>query len=44
MVLQPLLLRRTKTTRGKDGNPILTLPSSDIQVVSLEMDPAGESN
>lgn len=42
MVLQPLLLRRTKTTRGRDGKPILTLPSSDIQVVELTLDEAGD--
>ena len=43
MVLQPLLLRRTKLTQGKDGKPIISLPSSNVQVVRLHLDEAGET-
>eukprot|EP00049_Salpingoeca_infusionum_P010858 m.187068 g.187068 ORF g.187068 m.187068 type:complete len:390 (-) comp14767_c6_seq6:1121-2290(-) len=39
-LLQPMLLRRTKNTLDKDGNPILVLPSSNATVVELELDDA----
>ncbi len=38
--LAPLLLRRTKETRGRDGQPILTLPSSHVDTLVLDFDPA----
>jgi DNA repair protein RAD5 len=38
--LQPLLLRRTKDTRTKSGKPIVSLPSSDVQIVKLTFDEA----
>eukprot|EP00730_Choanoeca_flexa_P006619 TRINITY_DN12186_c1_g3_i3.p1 TRINITY_DN12186_c1_g3~~TRINITY_DN12186_c1_g3_i3.p1 ORF type:complete len:1047 (+),score=201.58 TRINITY_DN12186_c1_g3_i3:34-3174(+) len=36
-VLTPLLLRRTKHTKGNDGKPIVTLPSSHVEVVRLTL-------
>eukprot|EP00958_Prasinococcus_capsulatus_P020557 scaffold2697_cov392-Prasinococcus_capsulatus_cf.AAC.7 len=35
-LLQPLMLRRTKETLDKDGQPILVLPEADIQLVELD--------
>ncbi|CAN4116553.1 unnamed protein product [Withania somnifera] len=32
-ILRPLMLRRTKDTKDKDGRPILVLPPTDIQVI-----------
>jgi len=37
LVLQPLLLRRTKNTKAADGSPILVLPSSNVEILRLEM-------
>lgn len=37
LVLQPLLLRRTKHTKNPDGSPILVLPSSNVEILRLEM-------
>jgi len=39
-VLQPLLLRRTKDTKTASGEPIVSLPSSDVQIVTLHFDEA----
>lgn len=39
-VLQPMLLRRTKNTKDSDGRPILTLPSSNVAIVPIELTPA----
>lgn len=39
-ILGPLMLRRTKNTVGKDGQPIVTLPSSSIQIRRLDFNPA----
>lgn len=39
-LLGPILLRRTKATKGKDGKPIVTLPSSKIDVVKVTLSPA----
>ncbi|KAF9209344.1 DNA helicase rad5 [Haplosporangium sp. Z 27] len=35
-VLEPLVLRRTKTTKDKDGNPIVMLPERIIQIEYLK--------
>ncbi|XP_060189050.1 DNA repair protein RAD5B [Lycium barbarum] len=32
-ILRPLMLRRTKDTKDKEGRPILVLPPTDIQVI-----------
>jgi DNA repair protein RAD5 len=39
-ILGPLMLRRTKNTIGKDGTPIVTLPSSSIEIKVLDFDEA----
>ncbi|XP_006653171.1 DNA repair protein RAD5B [Oryza brachyantha] len=35
-ILRPLMLRRTKETKDKMGNPILVLPPANIEVVECE--------
>ncbi|CAK9183890.1 unnamed protein product [Ilex paraguariensis] len=35
-ILRPLMLRRTKDTKDKEGRPILVLPPTDIQVIDCE--------
>ncbi|CAK9174744.1 unnamed protein product [Ilex paraguariensis] len=35
-ILRPLMLRRTKDTKDKEGTPILVLPPTDIQVIDCE--------
>ncbi|KAG0258506.1 DNA helicase rad5 [Mortierella polycephala] len=35
-VLEPLVLRRTKTTKDEDGNPIVMLPERTIEIEYLE--------
>ncbi|XP_050219335.1 DNA repair protein RAD5B isoform X2 [Mercurialis annua] len=35
-ILRPLMLRRTKETKDKDGRPILVLPPTDIQIIECE--------
>ncbi|RAL38812.1 hypothetical protein DM860_013493 [Cuscuta australis] len=35
-ILRPLMLRRTKETKDKEGRPILVLPPTDIQVIECE--------
>ncbi|XP_051130188.1 DNA repair protein RAD5B-like [Andrographis paniculata] len=39
-ILRPLMLRRTKESKDKDGRPILVLPPADIQVVECEQSEA----
>lgn len=39
-ILRPLLLRRTKDTKDKTGQPIVKLPSSDVKIVHLEFSAA----
>ncbi|KAI3700742.1 hypothetical protein L2E82_45380 [Cichorium intybus] len=39
-ILRPLMLRRTKDTKDKEGRPILVLPPTDIQVVECEQSEA----
>eukprot|EP00041_Stephanoeca_diplocostata_P035931 m.1285333 g.1285333 ORF g.1285333 m.1285333 type:complete len:982 (-) comp24780_c0_seq32:2645-5590(-) len=39
-ILRPLLLRRTKDTKDKSGQPIVKLPSSDVKIVQLEFSAA----
>ncbi|PKU74958.1 DNA repair protein RAD5B [Dendrobium catenatum] len=35
-ILRPLMLRRTKETKDKEGKPILVLPPAQVQVVECE--------
>ncbi|CAH9083615.1 unnamed protein product [Cuscuta epithymum] len=35
-ILRPLMLRRTKDTKDKEGRPILVLPPTDIQIIECE--------
>ncbi|XP_015580945.2 DNA repair protein RAD5B isoform X2 [Ricinus communis] len=35
-ILRPLMLRRTKETKDKEGRPILVLPPMDIQIIECE--------
>ncbi|KAF9978993.1 DNA helicase rad5 [Actinomortierella ambigua] len=35
-VLEPLVLRRTKTTKDEDGNPIVMLPEKSIEIEYLD--------
>ncbi|GFZ14244.1 helicase protein with RING/U-box domain-containing protein [Actinidia rufa] len=39
-ILRPLMLRRTKETKDKEGRPILELPPTDIQVIQCEQSEA----
>ncbi|KAF7837509.1 DNA repair protein RAD5B [Senna tora] len=39
-ILRPLMLRRTKETKDKEGRPILVLPPADIQVIECEQSEA----
>ncbi|XP_057475188.1 DNA repair protein RAD5B [Actinidia eriantha] len=39
-ILRPLMLRRTKETKDKEGRPILELPPTDIQVIECEQSEA----
>ncbi|KAK6138892.1 hypothetical protein DH2020_027366 [Rehmannia glutinosa] len=39
-ILRPLMLRRTKESKDKDGRPILVLPPTDIQVIECEQSEA----
>ena len=41
-LLKPILLRRTKLTTDAAGKPIVTLPSSQVDLVLLDFSPAGE--
>lgn len=40
LVLQPLLLRRTKATRGGDGEPIVALPPRTVHTVEIDLSDA----
>lgn len=35
-ILRPLMLRRTKETKDKEGRPILVLPPTDIQIIECK--------
>ncbi|KAM3239437.1 DNA repair protein RAD5B [Capsicum annuum] len=39
-ILRPLMLRRTKDTKDRDGRPILVLPPTDIQVIECKQSEA----
>ncbi|KZV25548.1 hypothetical protein F511_09276 [Dorcoceras hygrometricum] len=39
-ILRPLMLRRTKESKDKDGRPILVLPPTDVQVIDCEQSEA----
>ncbi|XP_015887954.4 DNA repair protein RAD5B [Ziziphus jujuba] len=39
-ILRPLMLRRTKDTKDKEGRPILDLPPADIQIIECEQSEA----
>ncbi|KAF9606128.1 hypothetical protein IFM89_023181 [Coptis chinensis] len=39
-ILRPLMLRRTKDTKDKEGRPILVLPPTDIQVIECKQSEA----
>ncbi|KAK4586149.1 hypothetical protein RGQ29_023372 [Quercus rubra] len=39
-ILRPLMLRRTKETKDKEGRPILVLPPTDIQIIECEQSEA----
>ncbi|KAL8210271.1 hypothetical protein R6Q57_007003 [Mikania cordata] len=39
-ILRPLMLRRTKDTKDKEGRPILLLPPTDIQIIECEQSEA----
>ncbi|GFP95905.1 putative swi/snf-related matrix-associated actin-dependent regulator of chromatin subfamily a member 3-like 3 [Phtheirospermum japonicum] len=39
-ILRPLMLRRTKESKDKEGRPILVLPPTDIQVIECEQSEA----
>lgn len=39
-LLAPIMLRRTKESLDKAGNPILTLPPVEMKIVSVEFSPA----
>ena len=39
-VLQPLLLRRTKDTKGRDGKPIVELPPKHVDIEYVELSAA----
>ncbi|KAF3456838.1 hypothetical protein FNV43_RR01492 [Rhamnella rubrinervis] len=39
-ILRPLMLRRTKETKDKEGRPILVLPPADIQIIECEQSEA----
>ncbi|KAL0388443.1 UNVERIFIED_CONTAM: DNA repair protein B [Sesamum radiatum] len=39
-ILRPLMLRRSKESKDKEGRPILVLPPTDIQVVECEQSEA----
>lgn len=39
-ILSDVLLRRTKSTKGKDGKPIVTLPPKTVEIVTLKMSSA----
>nr|GME18621.1 putative SWI/SNF-related matrix-associated actin-dependent regulator of chromatin subfamily A member 3-like 3 [Ipomoea batatas] len=39
-ILRPLMLRRTKETKDKEGRPILVLPPTDVQVIECEQSEA----
>ncbi|KAI9397816.1 hypothetical protein POPTR_003G083400v4 [Populus trichocarpa] len=39
-ILRPLMLRRTKDTKDKEGRPILVLPPTDIQLIKCEQSEA----
>lgn len=39
-VLKPILIRRTKESVDKDGNPILQLPPKEIKTIMVEFSPA----
>ncbi|KAG8370367.1 hypothetical protein BUALT_Bualt14G0109700 [Buddleja alternifolia] len=39
-ILKPLMLRRTKESKDKEGRPILVLPPTDIQVIHCEQSEA----
>ncbi|KAJ4828299.1 DNA repair protein rad5b [Turnera subulata] len=35
-ILRPLMLRRTKDTKDREGRPILSLPPTDVQIIECE--------
>lgn len=39
-ILRPLMLRRTKETKDKEGRPILVLPPTDIQIIECDQSEA----
>ncbi|KAG2722109.1 hypothetical protein I3760_02G114900 [Carya illinoinensis] len=39
-ILRPLMLRRTKETKDKEGRPILVLPPTDIQIIECKQSEA----
>lgn len=39
-----LALRRTKTSTGPDGTPLVTLPSKTVQLVTLDLGPEDAAN
>ncbi|XP_040999651.1 DNA repair protein RAD5B [Juglans microcarpa x Juglans regia] len=39
-ILRPLMLRRTKESKDKEGRPILVLPPTDIQIIECEQSEA----
>ncbi|KAL6986742.1 hypothetical protein U1Q18_045742 [Sarracenia purpurea var. burkii] len=39
-IRRPLMLRRTKDSKDKEGRPILVLPPTDIQVIECEQSEA----
>ncbi|KAK9137754.1 hypothetical protein Sjap_008348 [Stephania japonica] len=39
-ILRPLMLRRTKDTKDKEGRPILVLPPAEIQIIECEQSEA----
>lgn len=36
-ILKPIMLRRTKTSRDREGRPILVLPPADVQVIYCQL-------
>lgn len=39
-----LALRRTKSSIGPDGQPLVTLPSKTVQLVTLDLGPEDSAN
>ncbi|CAK7329279.1 unnamed protein product [Dovyalis caffra] len=36
-ILKPIMLRRTKSSRDREGRPILVLPTADVQVIYCQL-------